>query len=195
MTLARHDDAEDRREMEGLRADAVARLSLSSSSLPPESSSPAAAARGGDRPSSSPPGASRRSMAAEGVFQCKTCSRRFPSFQALGGHRTSHTRLQARMLSDPAGGAAAAERDRARVHECGVCGLEFSMGQALGGHMRRHRGEAPAAPPASHDGAARPEQAMPDLNQLPPLEDGDGGQDQQQSADRSSEPQLLNLLV
>jgi hypothetical protein len=36
---------------------------------------------------------------------------------------------------------------------------------------------------------------MPDLNQLPPLEDGDGGQDQQQSADRSSEPQLLNLLV
>lgn len=171
--------------MEGLRADAVARLSLSSS---PESSSSAAA--GGDRPSSSS-AASRKAMAAEGVFECKTCSRRFASFQALGGHRTSHTRLQARMLSDPAGAAAAAERDRARVHECAVCGLEFSMGQALGGHMRRHRGEAP---PASHDGAAQSGQAMPDLN-LPPLEDGDGGQDQQQSADRSSEPQLLNLLV
>jgi len=24
------------------------------------------------------------------VYQCKTCDRRFPSFQALGGHRTSH---------------------------------------------------------------------------------------------------------
>ena len=141
-------------------------------------------------------------MAAEGVFECKTCSKRFPSFQALGGHRTSHTRLQARMLSDAAagagGGAAAAERDRARVHECAVCGLEFSMGQALGGHMSRHRGEAPQA--AHDDGAAQPDQAMPDLN-FPPLEDGngggggDGGQDQQRSGDHSSEPQLLNLLV
>jgi len=24
------------------------------------------------------------------VYQCKTCDRRFPSFQALGGHRASH---------------------------------------------------------------------------------------------------------
>ncbi|RLN22475.1 hypothetical protein C2845_PM07G27960 [Panicum miliaceum] len=197
MTLTRH-EAEESKEMEGLRAHAVALLSLSS--LP----EPAAAVAGGG--DSRPPpasAASRRAMAAEGVFECKTCSKRFQSFQALGGHRTSHTRLQARMLSDAAGAgaaaaAAAAERDRARVHECAVCGLEFSMGQALGGHMRRHRGEAP---PAAHDdGAAHPDQAMPDLN-FPPLEDdnggggGDGGQDQQRSADHSSEPQLLNLLV
>ncbi|CAD6335846.1 unnamed protein product [Miscanthus lutarioriparius] len=122
MTLTRH-EAEESKEMEGPRAHAEALLTLSSPTGSGGTSSAAA----------------RRAMAAEGVFECKTCSKRFPSFQALGGHRTSHTRLQARMLSDPAAAAAAAERDRARVHECAVCGLEFSMGQALGGHMRRHQ--------------------------------------------------------
>ncbi|CAO2182399.1 unnamed protein product [Urochloa humidicola] len=191
MTLTRH-EAEESKEMEGLRVDTAAMLSLNSSS--PE---PAGGGSGGGGGSSS-----RRATAAaaEGVFECKTCSKRFASFQALGGHRTSHTRLQARMLSDPAGAAAAAaERDRARVHECAVCGLEFSMGQALGGHMRRHRGEAPPPGASSHShdggGGARPDhQAMPDLN-FPPSEDGGDGKDQQQSAARSSEPRLLNLLV
>ena len=182
MTLTRH-EAEESKEMEDLRAHAEALLTLSSPAGSGGTSSAAA----------------RRAMVAEAVFECKTCSKRFPSFQALGGHRTSHTRLQARMLSDPAAAAAAAERDRARVHECAVCGLEFSMGQALGGHMRRHRGEAP--PPAAHDDpAAQTDRDMPDLN-LPPLDDGtgsgsgDGQGPQQPDDDRSPEPQLLNLLV
>ncbi|OQU87825.1 hypothetical protein SORBI_3003G349700 [Sorghum bicolor] len=186
MTLTRH-EAEESKEMEGLRAHAEALLTLSA----PASSS--SLGTGGTPPAPSS-AAARRAMAAEGVFECKTCSKRFPSFQALGGHRTSHTRLQARMLSDPAAAAAAAERDRARVHECAVCGLEFSMGQALGGHMRRHRGEAP---PAAHDddpAQAQPDRDMPDLN-LPPLDDGSGGGPQQSDYDRGSEPQLLNLLV
>ncbi|KAL6616351.1 hypothetical protein ACP70R_038621 [Stipagrostis hirtigluma subsp. patula] len=185
MTLTRQ-EAEESKEMESLRVHADALLSLSSpgSTATTTVAAPAAAM-------------SRRAMAAEGVFECKTCSKRFPSFQALGGHRTSHTRLQARMLSDPAGAAAAAERDRARVHECAVCGLEFSMGQALGGHMRRHRGElGPAAAAGAGAGAAQPDQGMPDLN-FPPLEDAGGdGQDQESSDDRGSgEPRLLNLLV
>ncbi|KAH0454742.1 hypothetical protein IEQ34_016666 [Dendrobium chrysotoxum] len=64
------------------------------------------------------------------VFECKTCYKQFPSFQALGGHRTSHKRMRAEAMKT--------ERIK-KVHVCPVCGLEFSMGQALGGHMTKHR--------------------------------------------------------
>ncbi|KAK1420796.1 hypothetical protein QVD17_22663 [Tagetes erecta] len=63
------------------------------------------------------------------VFQCKTCNKTFSSFQALGGHRTSHKKIKSTDESPP----------KAKTHECSICGLEFELGQALGGHMRRHR--------------------------------------------------------
>uniref|UniRef100_A0A803QMV8 C2H2-type domain-containing protein n=1 Tax=Cannabis sativa TaxID=3483 RepID=A0A803QMV8_CANSA len=59
------------------------------------------------------------------VYECKTCNRSFPSFQALGGHRASHKKPK---LISPEKIAAVAADDDDR----------FS-GQALGGHMRRHR--------------------------------------------------------
>ncbi|CAL9198673.1 zinc finger protein ZAT12-like [Musa acuminata AAA Group] len=68
------------------------------------------------------------------VFECKTCNRQFPSFQALGGHRASHKKLK--LAADGVGDG---EGAKPRVHECSICGLEFAIGQALGGHMRRHR--------------------------------------------------------
>ncbi|KAL1549711.1 zinc finger protein ZAT12-like [Salvia divinorum] len=70
------------------------------------------------------------------VFQCKTCNRQFPSFQALGGHRASHKKPRLSAPGDV----------KPKTHECAICGLEFPIGQALGGHMRRHRstsGEKP----------------------------------------------------
>lgn len=78
--------------------------------------------------------------AAEGgrVFECKTCNRQFPSFQALGGHRASHKKLR---LADGGQGRGPVG-NKPKVHECSVCGVEFKIGQALGGHMRRHRGGA-----------------------------------------------------
>ncbi|EEF29282.1 zinc finger protein ZAT12 [Ricinus communis] len=71
------------------------------------------------------------------LFACKTCNRRFSSFQALGGHRASHKKPKLigddllKLPSSP---------PKPKTHECSICGLEFAIGQALGGHMRRHRG-------------------------------------------------------
>ncbi|KAF2288732.1 hypothetical protein GH714_011821 [Hevea brasiliensis] len=48
------------------------------------------------------------------LFECKTCNRRFPSFQALGGHRASHKKPRMTTENKPSR-------------------------QALGGHMRKHR--------------------------------------------------------
>ncbi|KAL9678640.1 hypothetical protein QQ045_016488 [Rhodiola kirilowii] len=92
-----------------------------------------------------------------GLYECKTCNRAFPSFQALGGHRTSHKKikikteqlLQQKPLTDASHIAPRTALQlessnrisgaKARVHECLICGAEFASGQALGGHMRRHR--------------------------------------------------------
>jgi C2H2-type zinc finger len=73
----------------------------------------------------------------ERVFECKTCKRQFPSFQALGGHRASHKKPKTG--SHDCTGQAGSAFPKPKLHECSICGLEFNIGQALGGHMRRHR--------------------------------------------------------
>ncbi|KAG6418588.1 hypothetical protein SASPL_120792 [Salvia splendens] len=70
------------------------------------------------------------------TFTCKTCNRKFPSFQALGGHRASHKKPRM-------------EPPKPKTHECSICGQEFPLGQALGGHMRRHRVDQSPSPPLS----------------------------------------------
>ena len=81
-----------------------------------------------------------------GAFRCRTCGRSFATFQALGGHRTSHNRPRVRadgldlLLGARPGKGAAGD-----VHRCNACGMVFPTGQALGGHMRRHRAAAAAA--------------------------------------------------
>ncbi|CAI0472576.1 unnamed protein product [Linum tenue] len=78
------------------------------------------------------------------AFECKTCNRKFPSFQALGGHRASHKRPK-NLLGLGHNAALNLASTKPKVHECSICGVEFAMGQALGGHMRRHRAAAAAA--------------------------------------------------
>ncbi|KAF2300433.1 hypothetical protein GH714_013229 [Hevea brasiliensis] len=62
-------------------------------------------------------------------FTCKTCNRKFASFQALGGHRASHKKPKLvgddflKLPSSP---------PKPKTHECPICGLEFPIGQALG---------------------------------------------------------------
>ena len=100
------------------------------------------------------------------AYQCKTCNRCFPSFQALGGHRASHKKPKAANTEEKKLLSFVDEEDdrfhntsttlslqtanrvvqcsninnnKSKVHECSICGTEFSSGQALGGHMRRHR--------------------------------------------------------
>ncbi|OAY51767.1 zinc finger protein ZAT11 [Manihot esculenta] len=69
------------------------------------------------------------------LFACKTCNRKFTSFQALGGHRASHKKPK--LIGDD---LLTSSPPKPKTHECSICGLEFPVGQALGGHMRRHRG-------------------------------------------------------
>ncbi|XP_009594751.3 zinc finger protein ZAT11-like [Nicotiana tabacum] len=69
-------------------------------------------------------------------FECKTCNKRFSSFQALGGHRTSHKSLRSSSIDAR---SKSKKTKNNNMHQCCICGMEFFMGQALGGHMRCHR--------------------------------------------------------
>ncbi|XP_039032773.1 zinc finger protein ZAT5-like [Hibiscus syriacus] len=82
------------------------------------------------------------------VYQCKTCNRSFPSFQALGGHMASHKKPKSAMehkkplvlaVDDEVVAVRVSNRKGNKIHECSICGSEFTSGQALGGHMSRHR--------------------------------------------------------
>ncbi|KAK7391529.1 hypothetical protein VNO78_19945 [Psophocarpus tetragonolobus] len=111
------------------------------------------------------------------VYECKTCNRTFPSFQALGGHRASHKKPKAIMaiaqekkhqllssdeeefqlktnkspfslqFNTKGNLYSSSSNNKSKVHECSICGAEFTSGQALGGHMRRHR--APVGTPTT----------------------------------------------
>ncbi|KAK7336982.1 hypothetical protein VNO77_17538 [Canavalia gladiata] len=82
------------------------------------------------------PQESNKKSFAPAEFECKTCNRKFSSFQALGGHRASHKRPK---LENEEQAQSLRLFNKPKTHECSICGLGFSLGQALGGHMRKHR--------------------------------------------------------
>ncbi|GKV26230.1 hypothetical protein SLEP1_g35572 [Rubroshorea leprosula] len=105
------------------------------------------------------------------VYECKTCNRSFPSFQALGGHRASHKKPKTTVEEKKSPVSPPPQKDdseegrfnrnspflalqvndnnKAKIHGCSICGSEFASGQALGGHMRRHRAAAAASAAAA----------------------------------------------
>ncbi|KAE8669873.1 Cupredoxin superfamily protein [Hibiscus syriacus] len=158
------------------------------------------------------------------VYECKTCNRTFPSFQALGGHRASHTKPKAGVpmvddkktrLFKSAYEELGGPNNKVKVHECSICGAEFTSGQALGGHMRRHRGSIgssnvniitpnkPLSLTMESEKPKKPRNVLSlglDLN-LPAPEDDDresefafGSKQQQQSALVFSAPTLVDCF-
>ncbi|KAG5616466.1 hypothetical protein H5410_016290 [Solanum commersonii] len=74
------------------------------------------------------------------LFKCKKCKKRFESFQALGGHMTSHKNRPNKLTTMSTNGYQLLPVNL-KKHECSICGKDFAIGQALGGHMRKHRDE------------------------------------------------------
>ncbi|CAN6289066.1 unnamed protein product [Urochloa humidicola] len=79
-------------------------------------------------------------------FQCAVCGKAFASYQALGGHKSSHRKPPTEEQKRAAAAAASAGGDRqdeaaaaaAGPHRCTICRRGFATGQALGGHKRCH---------------------------------------------------------
>ncbi|PKU79715.1 zinc finger protein 1 [Dendrobium catenatum] len=74
--------------------------------------------------------------------KCSLCGKSFPSYQALGGHKTSHRKSTPATATEdrPSAGSpsASAMSGGGRVHQCSICQKTFPTGQALGGHKRCH---------------------------------------------------------
>jgi C2H2-type zinc finger len=81
------------------------------------------------------------SQPSDGVkqsYQCSICGKSFSSYQALGGHKTSHRKPIAGDDVADGNGSLGVGGERVKVHQCSICLRSFPSGQALGGHKRLH---------------------------------------------------------
>ncbi|KAI3712300.1 hypothetical protein L1987_70851 [Smallanthus sonchifolius] len=67
-------------------------------------------------------------------YTCNICNKGFLTYQALGGHKSSHRRNTQSNSDDHPSTYPSTDKG----HECSVCHRSFSTSQALGGHKRRH---------------------------------------------------------
>ncbi|KAJ4791522.1 Zinc finger family protein [Rhynchospora pubera] len=100
---------------------------------------------------------------AKQSYQCSVCGKSFGSYQALGGHKTSHRKPVLGDDAAPGSASSAAGVDRVKVHQCSICLRTFPSGQALGGHKRLHY----------EGGAAAKSKFEFDLNMPPPEADAE----------------------
>ncbi|KAJ1284588.1 hypothetical protein BS78_03G216300 [Paspalum vaginatum] len=80
-------------------------------------------------------------------YKCNKCDMRFPTYQALGGHKKKHYTGQAQQQQQP---NAAPPRPRGGRqnpdgYTCKKCGIHFPTQQALGGHTADHNRKERAA--------------------------------------------------
>ncbi|XP_059641505.1 zinc finger protein ZAT1 [Cornus florida] len=100
-------------------------------------------------------------------YQCDECNRVFRSFQALGGHRTSHKKIKNSFQVDHEDNNSTHNVDQ-KVYKCPFCAKVFGSGQALGGHKRSHLLSSSSSTISFKFGGN-----LLDLNQPPPMEDED----------------------
>lgn len=134
-------------------------------------------------------------------YTCNICNRSFPSHQALGGHRSSHNNNINRIMTmkinamnyDRRQSAALIGHQDEHHHQCKICNKMFPTGQALGGHKRSHWNNNPMELLATQSSSPSPGEASQtsnrtpkvpvisfDLNELPPMEEDDNGNDEEQ---------------
>ncbi|ESQ31235.1 hypothetical protein EUTSA_v10004839mg [Eutrema salsugineum] len=106
---------------------------------------------------STPSTPSRPPLSDHRGYKCTVCGKSFSSYQALGGHKTSHRKPANSVPSnqEPSnnshsnsnGGSVVINGDgnttnavshSGKTHTCSICFKSFSSGQALGGHKRCH---------------------------------------------------------
>uniref|UniRef100_A0ACD6A6G0 Uncharacterized protein n=1 Tax=Avena sativa TaxID=4498 RepID=A0ACD6A6G0_AVESA len=113
-------------------------------------------------------------------FRCTVCGKAFASYQALGGHKSSHRKppttgdhFAAAAVSAQASTAASEETAASSggsnngPHRCTICRRSFATGQALGGHKRCHYWDGTSVSLSSASASGSSAVRNFDLNLLP----------------------------
>ncbi|PWZ58227.1 Zinc finger protein ZAT10 [Zea mays] len=131
-------------------------------------------------------------------FRCAVCGKAFATYQALGGHKSSHRKpttperyaaaLAAAATTTAARGDHSDETTASSLsgsaasggpHRCSICRRGFATGQALGGHKRCHYWDGMSVSISVSSGMASSSGLSTvrnfDLNLAPLPENGDAG--------------------